>query len=301
MTNFITRVTIALREKKEVRCGMGMEAVKVSDSLISRDRTVNRRKSCEVHYHDEHELYYMQEGRTTYFIDNEIFGVEKGDFVFVPRGILHRTDSGDCRKNTRILLNFPDDVFDGKAGALYQALCAQPVFGVSEDRLLELEGLFWKIEREYKGQGAYGEILTYSYITELLALLCRCRRQKKPGIQESDRIIYEITSYIGENYGQDISLQKIARSFSISQSYLSRKFKAVTGIGLNRYITYVRMSNAEKLLRRGGMSVARTAVICGYNDTNYFSMVFKRIHGVTPFRMVRNGEDAAAGKKAGKV
>ena len=98
MTNFITRVTIALREKKEVRCGMGMEAVKVSDSLISRDRTVNRRKSCEVHYHDEHELYYMQEGRTTYFIDNEIFGVEKGDFVFVPRGILHRTDSGDCRR-----------------------------------------------------------------------------------------------------------------------------------------------------------------------------------------------------------
>ena len=165
MTNFITRVTIALREKKEVRCGMGMEAVKVSDSLISRDRTVNRRKSCEVHYHDEHELYYMQEGRTTYFIDNEIFGVEKGDFVFVPRGILHRTDSGDCRKNTRILLNFPDDVFDGKAGALYQALCAQPVFGVSEDRLLELEGLFWKIEREYKGQGADGELLTYRYIT----------------------------------------------------------------------------------------------------------------------------------------
>lgn len=277
------------------------EAVKVSDLLISRDRTINQRKSCGVHYHDEHELYYLQEGRTTYFIDHEIFSVEKGDFVFVPRGILHRTDSGDCRKNTRILLNFPDDVFDGKAGALYQALCAQPVFSVPGDRLLELEGLFWRIEREYKGREAYAEILTYGYITELLALLCRCRRQKKSGIQESDRIIYEITSYIGENYGQDLSLQEIARRFSISESYLSRKFKAVTGIGLNRYITYVRMSNAEKLLRRGGMSVAQTAVSCGYNDTNYFSMVFRKIHGVTPFRMIRRGKNVMQGKKDEEV
>ena len=48
------------------------QARKVSDSLISRDRTVNKRKICEVHYHEEHELYYMQEGRTTYFIDDEI-------------------------------------------------------------------------------------------------------------------------------------------------------------------------------------------------------------------------------------
>ncbi len=74
------------------------KAVKVSDSLISRDRTVNRRKSCEVHYHDEHELYYLQEGRTTYFIDNEIFGVEKGDFVFVPRGILTGLTAGTAEK-----------------------------------------------------------------------------------------------------------------------------------------------------------------------------------------------------------
>ena len=98
LTIFRERVTIIGEYGKGCAEVLEDKAVKVSDSLISRDRTVNRRKSCEVHYHDEHELYYLQEGRTTYFIDNEIFGVEKGDFVFVPRGILHRTDSGDCRK-----------------------------------------------------------------------------------------------------------------------------------------------------------------------------------------------------------
>ncbi len=113
-----------------------------------------------------------------------------------------------------------------------------------------MEELFRKIEREYKESKAYGEILMHSYITELLSLLCRYQRPGKRTIQESDRIIYEITAYIEQNYGQDISLHGISERFAISESYLSRKFKVVTGIGINRYITYVRMSNAEKLLKR---------------------------------------------------
>lgn len=267
-----------------------MEARKVSDSLISRDRTLNRRKSCEVHYHEEHELYYMQEGRTTYFIDDEIFGVEKGDFVFVARGVLHRTDSGDCKKNARILLNFPDSIFSGEMEPLYRELCQRPVVSVPREQRAELEALFFKIEKEYKQKEPYKDILIHSYIRELLVLLCRYRCERKQEIQESDQIIYEITAYIGDNYGQDISLQEISRLFSISESYLSRKFKAVTGIGMNRYITYVRISNAEKLLAKGGVSVAEVARSCGYNDSNYFSLVFQRIQGVTPFQMLRSSK-----------
>lgn len=264
-----------------------LEARKVSDSLISRDKAVNRRKICGVHYHDEHELYYMQEGRTTYFIDDEIFSVEKGDFVFVAKGILHRTDSGDCRKNARILLNFPDSVFDGEARQLYQELCSYPVICVPKDKETELEEQLLRIEREYKNGGRYSGLLINSYILELLAQLCRYRCERKKVIRESDQIIYEITAYIGENYSQDISLQKISRKFAISESCLSRKFKAVTGIGINRYITFVRISNAEKMLQGGRISVAEAARSCGYNDSNYFSAVFQKIKGVTPFQMMR--------------
>lgn len=262
------------------------EAIKVLDSLISRDKA-NKRKSCEVHYHDEHELYYMQEGRTTYFIDDGIFSVEKGDFVFVPKGILHRTDSGECKKNSRILLNFPDSVFNVETEPLYLELCKHPVISVPKDKETELEEQFLKIEREYKNKGKYSEILIHSYILELLAQLCRYRCGRKKVIRESDQVIYEITAYIGENYSQDISLQKIGRQFAISESYLSRKFKAVTGIGLNRYITFVRISNAEKLLQKGQATVAEVARSCGYNDSNYFSAVFQKVKGVTPFQMMR--------------
>ena len=185
------------------------QARKVSDSLISRDRTVNKRKICEVHYHEEHELYYMQEGRTTYFIDDEIYGVEKGDFVFVARGILHGTDSGECKKNARILLNFPDSVFVQEAEPLYLELCGSPVIHVPGEQRGELEALFHKIEKEYNQKEPYKDILIHSYIREILVRLCRYRCEGRQKVQESDQIIYEITAYIGENYSRDISLQKI--------------------------------------------------------------------------------------------
>ncbi len=265
-------------------------AIKISDSLISRDKTVNGRKICEVHYHEEHELYYMQEGRTTYFIDDEIYGVEKGEFVFIPKEILHWTDSGDCKRNARILLNFPDSVFAGDGTGLYRELCAHPVVCVAKDKEAELEELFFKIEREYRQKDRYGELLMHSYILELLVQICRYRCERKTKVRESDQIIYEITAYIGENYSRGISLQKISRQFAISESYLSRKFKAVTGIGLNRYITFVRISNAEKMLRDGGASVAEAARSCGYNDSNYFSTVFQKVKGVMPSYFVRGRE-----------
>lgn len=264
-----------------------MEASKYSDSLISRNAVNNQRFSCDVHYHDEHELYYMQSGRTTYFIADEIYSVEKGDFVFVPKGILHRTDSGDCRKNSRILLNFPDSVFLEKTEELKRDLYGQRVICVPEDKVAALEELLVKVEREYRQQGAYRDMLMDFYILELLALLCRHRREKKPHIQASDRIIYEISEYIGNHYGQELSLAQMARQFSISESYLSRKFKEVTGIGFSQYVTYVRISNAEKLLKKGKMSVAEVAGSCGYNDSNYFSLVYKRIQGITPFQLMR--------------
>lgn len=267
-----------------------MEAIKISDSLISRNRTVNQRKRCDVHYHDEHELYYMQEGRTTYFIDDDIFNVEKGDFVFIPRGVLHRTDSEDCRKNARILLNFPDSVFQEECHELYEELCRHPVSGVSEKHARELEEILERIEREYRRQMQYQNVLIHSCILELLVLLCRYRDNREAHIRPSDQIIYDITAYIGENFSQDISLQSISRMFSISESHLSRKFKVVTGIGINRYITYVRISNAEKLLKKGGISVAEAARRCGYNDSNYFSIVFRRIQGVTPFQLSKRRE-----------
>ena len=53
-------------------------------------------------------------------------------------------------------------------------------------------------------------------------------------------------------------------------------------MGIIQYLTYVRVTNAKKLLRESTLSVMEVAERCGFNDSNYFSAVFKKVKGMTP-------------------
>ena len=77
-------------------------------------------------------------------------------------------------------------------------------------------------------------------------------------------------------------LASLSQRFGVSPSYLSRSFKKLTGVGLNEYINISRITAAEKLLQSGNLSITEVAFSCGFNDSNYFAAVFKRVRGVTP-------------------
>ena len=118
--------------------------------------------------------------------------------------------------------------------------------------------------------------------------LPRSKRKYEPKFSESEKIVHDISEYVSAHFPEDMSLPTLALRFSVSESHLSRKFKDVSGVGLNEYVTFVRIMNAERLLREGGRSITEVAALCGFNDSNYFSAVFKRIKGVTPLKFSKS-------------
>lgn len=259
-----------------------MEDLFAKERMVSRNKVVRRRQITTPHYHDVYELYYMLEGQTTYFIEDEIYSVEKGNFVFIPKGLIHGTDNKSCKNNERILICFGEEFFEGKARNLKKELFELRVISIPEAYLPAMEEMLFKIEAEYHQQEKGRELLLELYIQELLTFICRYRCEKKMQIRESDQIIFSVSEYIRENFEKDITLEGLGKQFAVSESYLSRKFKQVTGMGLNRYLTLVRISNGERLLRDSRLTVTEVAKRCGYNDSNYFTAVFKKLKGVTP-------------------
>lgn len=259
------------------------------DDLISRYVNTKKGGMPYVHYHNDHELYYMVKGNTTYYIGDKIFRVQQGNFVFIPKGILHKTDYEDNDKNERLLLNFSDLVFTNELQELKEELCNSRVIYVKEDQLPYLERLMQNIEAEYHRQDRYRSVMINLYIAELLIQICRCKYDAKPALSGADQTIYLISRYINIHFREALSLEELSKVFAMSESHLSRKFKANTGIGINEYITYVRITKAEKMLRETTMPVTQVAQQCGYNDSNYFSTVFKRIKGVTPQKYRKQG------------
>jgi len=92
-----------------------------------------------------------------------------------------------------------------------------------------------------------------------------------------------IMAYIQNNFTDpDIYADSIAEKFNVSRNYVYSLVRNETGRSLNEYIEHLRMNRAIELLKSTNMLVSDISVECGYNSTNTFYKVFKKIYNVSP-------------------
>ena len=106
----------------------------------------------------------------------------------------------------------------------------------------------------------------------------------KENLTGTPLVIQNAAKYITANFGENLTLDNLSEQFAMSPSYFSKSFKQFTGLGLNEYITAVRIYNAKKMLKDTTLTVTEVSLRCGFNDSNYFATVFKKINGVSPKR-----------------
>jgi len=257
-----------------------------SDEKIEFFDRAKRDKSYKMdtaHFHNKHELYILEKGRTKYFVDNEIYLLSPGDMIFVPKGVFHQTDKYECDSYERLLLVFDDD-FVGKEYTHYVEELKQNKFvKIPADKLYKFKEILAKAEHENRRKSKDYIEMQRLYLRELLVFISRYRIiGEKSSLKDSYRLIEECAVFISRNPSADLSLDTLAKRFALSTGYFSKLFKSVTGVGLSEYINISRISYAEKLLSSGEKSITEIALKCGFNDSNYFATVFKKIKGVSP-------------------
>ncbi len=103
---------------------------------------------------------------------------------------------------------------------------------------------------------------------------------------KEDKNVHEIIDkakfYIKEHMSEDVTVANIAEALHVAPNYFSRLFKRITGEGCNEYIVRKRIEKAKNLLETTSLKIYKIAVIVGYNDTNYFSLAFKKNTGLSP-------------------
>ncbi|EHR8837046.1 PocR ligand-binding domain-containing protein [Shigella flexneri] len=94
--------------------------------------------------------------------------------------------------------------------------------------------------------------------------------------------IDKIIKYIHDHFSEELTLEKVANVASLSPWYLSRFFKKAVGEGINTYLTRVRLCESHNLLKNTNWSVERISRSVGFNDSVYFSRLFKHNYGASP-------------------
>ncbi|WP_017381062.1 response regulator [Paenisporosarcina sp. TG-14] len=103
------------------------------------------------------------------------------------------------------------------------------------------------------------------------------------------RRMQDIVSYVETYYMEELSLEKLSTRFFLSREHISRKFKQEIGMTLSKYIMNLRIDQAKYWLSEQDESIYSISLMLGYRDENYFSKLFKKVVGMTPFEY-RNGE-----------
>lgn len=88
--------------------------------------------------------------------------------------------------------------------------------------------------------------------------------------------------YVASHYMEKILISDITEKIFMNDDYFSILFKKETGINFSDYVINYRMTVARQLLRTGDNTICEVGEKVGYDDSKYFSRIFKKNIGVTP-------------------
>jgi len=93
----------------------------------------------------------------------------------------------------------------------------------------------------------------------------------------------QLLAFVDARYlDSSLCLSAAADHLQTSIYSVSRIFKERTGMGFKEYITGKRLRQACRLLRTTNLSVTSIASQCGFENANYFTVVFRTEYGIPP-------------------
>jgi len=125
------------------------------------------------------------------------------------------------------------------------------------------------------------------FVLEKLLILEKASNEHR--YSKSRRIIRDVEEIIRKSFHQNLTIQQLADEVFLSPGHLQTLFKKETGQTINDYITNVRLERAQYLLKQPAMKIYEVANQVGYQDTYYFTKIFKKMVGVNPIEYRERG------------
>jgi AraC family transcriptional regulator, regulatory protein of adaptative response / methylated-DNA-[protein]-cysteine methyltransferase len=119
-----------------------------------------------------------------------------------------------------------------------------------------------------------------------------CKRCKPDEFSEATsqvQTIQKLCGFIGENWNEKLTLERLSKESGFSPFHLQRTFKKVTGVTPREYVEAVRISKLKSSLKSGN-SIRKSTYGAGYNTSGWLYFRPNEKLGMSPLKYKKGGE-----------
>lgn len=241
------------------------------------------------HFHTYCEIFYLKTGSCIYSVENNLYHLTAGDVFIVTPGDTHCTRYEGLVPCERVVVYCKLDIipesFWEQHSDIHDNITRSGKVILVKKGQLQLEALLGRMLDENNIPDEYSYEFLILQAMELLLCIKRSgifvyEQLRQKGSISTD--IEDALRYIAQNYSLPITLEEVAENINLSPTYLSKKFKKVTGVTFKEYVNFIRIKQACQALLTTDDSITKIAVDCGFNSSNYFKDIFRKVNGVSP-------------------
>lgn len=240
----------------------------------------------EKHWHRSVEIFAVRKGNLNFYIDSHMCKMKAGEFLIVNSNEVHSIDA--LLPNETIVLQIPLKLFRNyylEQGFIWFTHDARE----NDENLMAMLGDMYDC---YCNRQCGYEMKVMSLFYDILYCLVntyRLTEKNERKITQNKKMerLSAITSYMKENYSNNLSLQEVAEKFDYSPNYLSRMFQKYAGITFKQYLQNIRLEYVIQDIKRGGYSLTEIAIRNGFSGSKGLARAFQGKYGMLPSQFRR--------------
>jgi AraC-like DNA-binding protein len=229
------------------------------------------------------EIIFIEHGRGDFIIEDKHFVGKAGDLIIL--NPFSNIEGKSCIDNPLkgISIRFSNLHINGNQKGFLIESTDLPVIHLQEE--MELHYYLHAILSEFDAKRAgYQDVIS----SILQTVIIKVTRLLKNGNQTSlSSVCLEVKKYIEENFRQELTLNDLASLVYVSPYHLAHVFKEEIGLPPIQYMIHCRIEEAKRLLEHSNLSVREIASVIGYENANYFNLLFKKMTGSPPGKFRR--------------
>lgn len=245
------------------------------------------------HWHNEIELFCMQDGEIDYHLPSGCYTFRKGEGAFINSNVLHMTC---CSASTSCLQKehlFTPEFIGGEKGSILMQKYVKPIVensGLEFFHLYphipahkEILDLLSQCHQLYIEQRDGYELEIHAKMTLIWKQLYQLTKDVHAEKATITSIkVKQMMLYIANHYGEKITLKEIADAGFISIRECNRCFHETLSVTPFSYVRDYRLCKAQNLLIHTTLSITEIAATCGFSTGSYFGKLFYQKYHCSP-------------------